>query len=100
MLDQNFREDLLRPYTSDAFKPSPELLQSYWYLKRGDQHLEVTHPVSELLLALGATDPDEDSARKRVMALHPEDQVAGVKHFGKLNARAKRQGLSMDTIAP
>lgn len=100
MLELNFREELIRPYTSDSFKPSPELLQSYWYLKRGDQHLEVTHPASELILSLGATEPDENSARKRVMALHPADDVAGIKHFGTLNAQAKRQGLSMDSIFP
>lgn len=100
MLDLNFREELIRAYTSDAFKPSPELLQSYWYLKRGDQHLEVTHPASELILSLGATEPDENAARNRVMALHPGDDVAGIKHFARLNAQAKRQGLSMDSIFP
>ncbi|MGH2414064.1 MAG: hypothetical protein ACRDEA_10305, partial [Microcystaceae cyanobacterium] len=98
LLELNFRSELLKSYSSDAFKPSPELLQSYWYLKRGEQHLEVTHPASDFVLALGATDPDEDAARKRVMALHPEDEIAGLKHFAKLNAQAKRQGLSMDSI--
>lgn len=98
MLELNFREELIRPYASDAFKPSPELLQSYWYLKRGDQHLEVTHPASELMLALGATDPEENTARKQVMALHPGDEIAGIKHFGKLNVQAKRQGISVESI--
>ena len=98
MLELNFRPELIRPYTSDAFKPSLELLQSYWYLKRGDNHLEVTHPASELVLGLGATDPEENAARKRVMALHPEDEIAGVKHFSQLNAQAKLQGLSLESI--
>lgn len=100
MVEQKFREMLLRQYTSEASKPSMELLQSYWYLKRGDQHLEVTHPASEFVLGLGATDPDEDAARKRVMSLHPGDEIAGLKHFSQLNAQAKRQGLSMDLIYP
>lgn len=98
MLDLKFREELIRPYTSESFKPSPELLQSYWYLKRGDQHLEVTHAASELLLGLGATDPEENAARKRVMALHPGNEIAGIKHFSQLNAQAKVQGLTIDSI--
>ena len=100
MLELNFREELIRLYTSEAFKPNPELLHSYWYLKRGDQHLEVTHPASELMLALGATDPDENAARQRVAALHPEDEIAALKHFGKLYVQAKSQGQPMESIFP
>lgn len=100
MLELNFRSELIRPYTSEAFKPNPELLHSYWYLKRGDQHLEVTHPASELMLSLGATDPDENAARQRVAALHPEDEIAALKHFGKLYVQAKSQGLPMESICP
>jgi Helicase HerA, central domain len=94
----NFRSELLDPYSSDSFKPSPELLQSYWYLKRGAQHLEVTHPASKMTLALGATDPDEDAARKRVMAKYPNDKIAGLKEFASRNAIAKQQGLPMKSI--
>lgn len=100
MLQLGFYEELIRLYTSDTFKPSPELLQSYWYLKRGDQHLEVTHPVSELLMGLAATDPEENAARKRTMALHPGDPITGIKHFGRLIVQAKCQGLPMDSIYP
>ncbi|NJO93699.1 MAG: hypothetical protein HC820_03850 [Hydrococcus sp. RM1_1_31] len=95
-----FRPELIKSYSSDAFKPSSELLQSYWYLKRGGQHLEVTHPASRFLLALGATDLDEDAARKRVMDLYPNDPFEGLKQFAQLNANAKQQGLSMDSIYP
>ena len=100
MLDSSvaLREEILRPYTSESYQPSLELMQSYWYLKRGDQHIEVTHAISELLLALGVTDLDEDAARKRVMALYPEDEVKGLKEFGKLNAQAKQQGRPMSSI--
>jgi hypothetical protein len=96
MLELNFREELIRPYTSDAFKPSFELLQSYWYLKRGSQHLEVTHPASLFLLALGATDPEENFARNQICAAYPDDPIAGIKHFARINAQAKRQGLSIE----
>jgi len=99
MLELNFRKEMLQTYTSDALKPNPELLQSYFYLKRGDQHVEITHPASKLLLALGATEPEEDAARKRVMALYPNDKIAALKVFAELNAKAKQQGLSMDSVA-
>ncbi len=100
LLELDFRADILKPYISEAFKPNAELLQSYWYLKRGEQHLEVVHPASELLLALGATDPDEDAARSRVMASYPNDEITGLKQFASLYAQAKRLGLPMESILP
>ncbi|MGV2831950.1 hypothetical protein [Myxosarcina sp. GI1(2024)] len=93
----DFYPELLKYYTTQAFKPSKELLQSYWYLKRSDQHLEVIHPPSHLLLALGATDPDEEAARAKIMAQY-DDEIEGLKAFAKVNARAKRQGLSLDFV--
>ena len=93
----DFYPELLKYYTTQAFKPSKELLQSYWYLKRSDQHLEVTHPPSHLLLALGATDPDEEAARAKIMAQY-SDEIEGLKAFAQVNARAKKQGLSLDFV--
>ena len=93
----DFYPELLKYYTTQAFKPSKELLQSYWYLKRSDQHLELTHPPSHLLLALGATDPDEEAARAQIMAQY-DDEIEGLKEFAQVNARAKRQGLSLDFV--
>ena len=40
----DFYPELLQQYTTAAFRPSKEFLQSYWYLKRGERHLEVTIP--------------------------------------------------------
>ncbi len=93
----DFYPELLKYYTTAAFKPSKEFLQSYWYLKRSDQHLEVTHPPSHLLLALGATDPDEEAARAKIMSQY-DDEIEGLKAFAKVNARAKKQGLSLDFV--
>ncbi|GFE72154.1 hypothetical protein [Chroococcus sp. FPU101] len=94
----DFRKEILKGYATEASRPSPELSQSYWYLKRDDQHIEVTHPPSELMLALGANDPDEDAARKRVMAHYAHDEIAGIKHFARLYSQAGRQGLPMESI--
>lgn len=92
-----FYRELLKNYTTQGFKPSKELLQSYWYLKRGDKLLEVTHAPSHLLLALGATDPEEEAAKAKIMSQY-DDEIEGLKAFAKVNARAKRQGLSLDFV--
>ncbi len=92
-----FYPELLRYYTTQAFKPSKEHLQSYWYLKRSDQHLEVTHPPSHLLLALGATDPDEEAARAKIMAEY-DDEIEGLKAFAEVNVKAKRQGSDLNFV--
>ena len=97
MESQDFYPELLQQYTTAAFKPSKEFLQSYWYLKRGDQHLEVTHPPSHLLLALGATDPDEEAARNKIMAEY-DSEIEGLKAFAKVNVQAKRQGRDLSFV--
>ena len=98
--DVGFLREIYKRYTEAGYLPSKKLLESYWYLKRAEQHIEITHPASELLLALGATDPRENAARKRVMSQYPHDKVAGIREFARLNAIAKKQGLSMDSIYP
>ena len=98
--DVGFRSEIIKGYTSESFKPSAELRQSYWYLKRGDLHLELTHPVSDLLLGLGATEPTEDKARKRVLSRYKGDEIEGVKEFARLLAVAKKQDKPMSSIYP
>lgn len=93
----DFYPELLQQYATEAFKPSKEFLQSYWYLKRGDQHLEITHPPSNLLLALGATDPDEEAARNKIMGEY-DDEIEGLQAFAEVNVRAKRQGQDLHFV--
>ncbi|HEY9824378.1 MAG TPA: DUF87 domain-containing protein, partial [Stenomitos sp.] len=103
-----FREEIAGRYADESTKPSPQKLQSYWYLKRGSQHVEVLHRPSPLLLALAANDPGEQKARNRFMAhyrlLYPEDRqeaaISGIKAFAVSYAAAKRQGLDMDDLQP
>ncbi|HEY9824234.1 MAG TPA: hypothetical protein V6D19_02215, partial [Stenomitos sp.] len=81
---------------------------SYWYLKRGSQHVEVLHRPSAMLLGLAANDPAEQKARNRFMAhyrlLYPEDRqeaaIKGIKAFAVSYAAAKRQGIDMDDLQP
>lgn len=95
-----FRKEIIIDYTSTSFKPSGELLQSYWYLKRGDQHIEVTHPGSKLLLALGVTEPEEDAARQRVLSQYPDNPIEGLHEFAELYISTRQQGLSLNSIYP
>lgn len=85
-----FDEEIIKPYTNKAFKPSAELLQSYWYLKRGDTHMEITHPGSEMLLALGATDPRENELRNEIMSMekYKNNKIEGLKEFYRQNFKS------------
>lgn len=94
MVEIGFRRMMLKLYATEAFKPSKELLQSYWYLKRGDRHLEVTHAPSELLLALGATEPEEEAVRAKIN-LQYEDSLEALDEFSIVNALAKKSGISI-----
>ncbi len=98
-LEVGFRREIYERYTSMSYLPNKTLLQSYWYLRRGDEHIEVTHPACEMVLGLGATDEQEDKARKRVMSQF-QNKVEAIKEFSRLNANAKRQGLPMQSIYP
>lgn len=99
MVDLEFRRPILQSYTTEAFKPSRELLQSYWYLKRGDRHLEVTHTPSELILALGATDPQEEYVRKKIRSKYGhevEDEIEAIEEFARINVAGKKRGVNLD----
>jgi hypothetical protein len=103
-----FREEIAGRYADESSKPSAQKLQSYWYLKRGSQHVEVLHRPSELLLALAANDPEEQKARNRFMAhyrlLYPNDRqeaaIRGLKVFAVAYAAAKRKGIDMNSLQP
>lgn len=50
------KEEILKKYTK---RPNLREMSSQWYLKRGDQHLELLYYTTPLLLGLGATAPKE-----------------------------------------
>lgn len=95
MLEIDFEEKILQQYLQESFKPSKKLLQSYWYFKRGDRHIELTHPPSELLLALGATDPIEEKAKAEVLEMYP-DKVKALLVFAEINSTVKQSNISFD----
>lgn len=95
MKEIDFDPDIIEQYIKESFKPSRELLQSYWYLKRGDRHLEVTHPPSYLLLALGATEPEEEAAKKKIFQLF-EDNLEALNFFAEVNEIVKKSDISYD----
>mgnify|MGYP002777729595 CR=1 FL=1 len=87
------RPELLRPYASKAYQPSREHLRSNWYLKRNDQHLELHHYPSELLLSLSATDPDESAARQLLFQQYPDQSLLALIRFSDIYTRALRQNI-------
>ena len=95
MEEIDFDPDIIEQYIKESFKPSKELLQSYWYLKRGDRHLEVTHPPSYLLLALGATEPEEEQAKDKILQMF-DDKLEALNFFAGVNKIVKQSDISYD----
>lgn len=85
-----FKEEILRKYTQ---KPNRADMSSQWYLKRGDQHLELLYYTTQLLLALGATHPDELKAKRHFVGNGtPEQQIQDYLRFGNALYSAYSQG--------
>lgn len=95
--DLYFRENMLRPFVSEASKPSAQHLRSNWYLKRNDLHILLHHYPSELLLALCANNPPEKEARQRVFAFFQDDLLRGLIVFAEHYSRVVRQGQNLTT---
>ncbi len=93
-----FKPEIISSYTSKGYKPSAELGESYWYLKRGDAHIEIAHPGNDLLLGLGATEPEEDEDRKLVLSKYPDQKIEGVKAYSRLNKLAKKRDVSIQKL--
>ena len=91
-----FKSNILAFYRN---KPDLRKMTSSWYLKRedGDQHVELEYGTTPLMLAIGATDPAETAAKKRVMANY-EDELEGFEAFAKELVKAYSKGLSAKTI--
>lgn len=89
-----FKNNILSRYTQ---RPDLRQMRSDWYLKRGNEHIELQYSTTPLLLALGATEPDEAAARERVLACYA-DRLEGYQAFATALARAYSQGLSAKTI--
>lgn len=95
MEEIDFDPDIIEQYIKESFIPSKELLQSYWYLKRGDRHLEVTHPPSYLLLALGATEPEEEAAKEKILQMF-DDKLEALNFFSEVNKIVKQSDISYE----
>ncbi|NJM66591.1 MAG: hypothetical protein HC851_13485 [Acaryochloris sp. RU_4_1] len=91
-----FKPNILGSYTT---KPDKRSLKSNWYLQRmdGDLHVEVEYHTTPLMLAIGATEPEENRARERVMARYATP-LEGFQAFALELARAYSQGLDANSI--
>lgn len=91
-----FKPNILAQYKN---LPDKRLLKSSWYLKREttDDHIELEYSTTPLMLALGATEPDEMAARDRVMARF-DDPLDGFKAFALELVKAYTQGLNASVI--
>lgn len=90
------KEEILDKYTED---PDLTDMSSQWYLKRGDQHMELLYYTTRLLLALGATQPKELKAKRHfIKASTPEQQIKEYLNFGNGLYTAYSQGRGPETL--
>jgi Helicase HerA, central domain len=69
------RLDIAQKYTQGSYKANPLVGESYWYVKRGDSHVEVAYRPSGLHKVLTFSQPQEIAALERYRIKHsnPED---------------------------
>lgn len=94
--DLGFRREILDQYVGKGV--SHTLQQSYWYWKRYNQHVEVTHNPSNMLLGMIATQEPEMRLRERILAHYAHDPITGYRLHGDLLSQAHRSGLCPSTV--
>jgi hypothetical protein len=90
-----FREEILRNYVTDGSRASGQDVQSYWYLKRDDQHVELLHRTGDAIVFIGATEPEEVEARERCKKKFGDQWLL---KGSILYGEARRNGYPMSTI--
>jgi hypothetical protein len=95
-----FRLDLLKDYTNAEKSRDAQTsdLASRWIIKRGLLQIEALYIPSPLLLSLVANNEEEQAARDRVMALYPNDPLAGALAFCELYIHCIQNRIDLDEI--
>jgi hypothetical protein len=96
------RLSIAEKYTDTLYQANPELAESYWYLKRGQLHMELTYHPSDLHLAIVSSQPVETAARARFKAMYgnPSDpsDIRWLLKYAPIFAHCKREGIPMSQI--
>lgn len=91
-----FKEEILRKYTK---APDKTAMSSDWYLKRGDQHLELLYHTLPILLGIGATSPEELEVSRAFRSPYPHAKGLGAyTDFGRSLYSAYAQGRPPESI--
>jgi hypothetical protein len=91
--------EIFYPNAQQSFQPDNILLCSHWLLLAEGIQTQVSHFPSPELMALVATHPPEQRARKRYLDYYGNFYL-GVTAFAQDYARARRSGESMDDLCP
>lgn len=90
------KQEILERYTQD---PDLTDMSSQWYLKRGDQHMELLYYTTKMLLPLGATQPKELKAKREfIKGDTPEQLIKSYQNFGNALYTAYSQGRGPETV--
>ena len=82
---------------SESFFPKRSELYSNWLLDIDGNYIYCRYYPSAIQIAAVANNPDEQSARDRVLAQF-DNKLKGMAHFAKLYVEAIRSGSSLDDI--
>ncbi|MGL5924050.1 MAG: hypothetical protein ACRC32_14170, partial [Chroococcidiopsis sp.] len=91
--------EIFYPNAQQSFQPDNILLCSHWLLLAEGIQTQVSHFPSPELMALVATHPPEQRARKRYLDYYG-NFYQSVTAFAQDYARARRSGESMDDLCP
>ncbi|MCG9890357.1 MAG: DUF87 domain-containing protein, partial [Thermosynechococcaceae cyanobacterium MS004] len=97
------RPEIARKYLDTKYMANRQLSQSYWYLKRGTKHMELTYTPSELHLAISANNKNEVAARRRYQSRHGTDDPQDIRwlfDFAKVFVDYNRRNIPVEQICP
>ncbi len=87
------------PNVREDFDPDPINLCSHWLLLAEGVRLYLSHYPSPELMALVASNPQEQKARERYFGAYG-DPIEAISVFGKDYSLAKKTGIPMSELAP
>jgi hypothetical protein len=97
----NYPIEIIIQNSTEAFLPRASELFSYWLIEKDSRFWQCRFYPSEMMLASVANNQEEQAARRRIMAKHPDTvmgRLAGLKEFADAYAPAIKEGKGFSHI--
>jgi len=93
-----YPHELISKNASESFFPKREGIYSQWLLDNNGKFTFCRYYPPLILLALVASNPDEQIARAKVLNLYPHDQLKAIAEFSKLLKLSIQSGTSIKQV--